>query len=50
MDYTAADLREQFYAYKSCNETCTLGCARSSSQLDNWRAWKDGTPANGSGT
>ena len=50
MDYTPADLREQFYAYKSCNETCTLGCARSSSQLDNWRAWKDGTPANGSGT
>ncbi|MGH8093782.1 MAG: radical SAM protein [Chthoniobacterales bacterium] len=50
MDYTAADLREQFYAYKSCNETCTLGCARSSSQLDNWRAWKNGTQANGSGT
>ncbi len=38
LDYTPADLREQFYTHKSCNETCTLGCARSSSQLDNWRA------------
>lgn len=37
MDYTTEDLREQFYAYKSCHETCTLGCARSASQLDNWR-------------
>ena len=37
-NYTREDLREQFYAYKSCNETCTLGCARSASQLDNWRA------------
>jgi len=38
MDYTAADLREQFYAYKPCHAGCTLGCARSSSQVDNWRA------------
>ena len=38
MDYTCADLREQFYQYKSCHTTCTLGCARSTSQLDNWRA------------
>jgi MoaA/NifB/PqqE/SkfB family radical SAM enzyme len=38
MDYTPADLREQFYRYKSCHATCTLGCARSASQLDNWRA------------
>lgn len=37
-DYTTDDLREQFFTYKSCNETCTLGCARSSSQLDGWRA------------
>src|SRR4029077_18617439 len=35
--YTQADLREQFHTYKVCNETCTLGCARSASQLDNWR-------------
>jgi MoaA/NifB/PqqE/SkfB family radical SAM enzyme len=38
MDYTFADLREQFYQYKSCHATCTLGCARSTSQVDNWRA------------
>lgn len=37
MDYTPADLREQFYQYKSCHASCTLGCARSASQLDNWR-------------
>jgi MoaA/NifB/PqqE/SkfB family radical SAM enzyme len=37
MDYTCSDLREQFYQYKSCHATCTLGCARSTSQLDNWR-------------
>src|SRR5215510_3635853 len=38
MDYTRTDLREQFYQHKPCNATCTLGCARSTSQLDNWRA------------
>jgi MoaA/NifB/PqqE/SkfB family radical SAM enzyme len=38
MDYTSADLREQFYQYKPCHATCTVGCARSASQLDNWRA------------
>jgi MoaA/NifB/PqqE/SkfB family radical SAM enzyme len=37
MDYTLSDLREQFYTYKSCHATCTLGCVRSASQLDNWR-------------
>lgn len=38
MEYTFSDLREQFYRYKACHATCTLGCARSSSQFDNWRA------------
>jgi len=37
LEYTAEDLREQFFAYKSCNDSCTLGCARSASQLDGWR-------------
>lgn len=37
MDYTPDDLREQFYTYKSCHATCTVGCARSASQFDNWR-------------
>jgi hypothetical protein len=38
MDYTTADLREQFHSYKNCHATCTIGCSRSASQLDNWRA------------
>ena len=37
MEYTSTDLREQFYRYKSCHATCTIGCARASSQVDNWR-------------
>jgi MoaA/NifB/PqqE/SkfB family radical SAM enzyme len=37
LEYTPEDLREQFFAHKSCNESCTLGCARSASQLDGWR-------------
>jgi MoaA/NifB/PqqE/SkfB family radical SAM enzyme len=37
-NYSREDLREQFHTYKPCHETCTLGCARSASQLDNWRA------------
>jgi MoaA/NifB/PqqE/SkfB family radical SAM enzyme len=44
MDYTREDLREQFYQYKSCHATCSLGCARSTSQFDKWRA-QPGFPA-----
>jgi MoaA/NifB/PqqE/SkfB family radical SAM enzyme len=36
-NYTFEDLREQFFTHKPCHETCTLGCARSASHLDNWR-------------
>jgi MoaA/NifB/PqqE/SkfB family radical SAM enzyme len=36
--YTLADLREQFYTTKSCNVHCTIGCARTASALDQWRA------------
>lgn len=35
--YSMADLQEQFYAYKSCQDACTLGCVRSASQVDGWR-------------
>ncbi|MGI9087745.1 MAG: radical SAM protein [Chthoniobacterales bacterium] len=38
LQYTRADLREQFHTPKSCNPTCTIGCSRSASQLDKWRA------------
>jgi MoaA/NifB/PqqE/SkfB family radical SAM enzyme len=37
MDYGPADLREQFYTKKSCNEQCTVGCVRNNSKLDEWR-------------
>lgn len=37
MDYTEADLKEQFYTFKSCHAQCTLGCVRSASSYDNWR-------------
>ena len=43
-DYTLDDLREQFFKHKSCNATCTIGCARSASQLDNWRAQPTASP------
>jgi MoaA/NifB/PqqE/SkfB family radical SAM enzyme len=37
-DYTVDDLRAQFHSYKPCQDACTLGCVRSASQLDGWRA------------
>lgn len=37
MDYQYADLRREFYSYKSCQDRCTLGCVRASSSVDNWR-------------
>lgn len=44
MDYTLDDLREQFFKYKSCNATCTIGCARSCSQVDFWRPQLPASP------
>ena len=37
-DYTVEDLRAQFHTPKPCQDACTLGCVRSASQLDRWRA------------
>lgn len=37
LDYTRADLKEQFYTRKPCNAHCTVGCARTSSSVDEWR-------------
>ena len=37
-DYTRADLKRQFYTYKSCSDRCTLGCSRTTSKADEWRA------------
>ena len=38
MDYDYAELRRQFHAEKSCNATCTVGCARTASAYDGWRS------------
>ena len=37
LEYSLQDLKEQFYTHKTCNETCTLGCVRTSSVYDQWR-------------
>ena len=38
LEYTRADLKEQFNTQKSCNPGCTLGCARTCSGYDEWRS------------
>jgi len=38
LEYTAEDLKTQFYTRKDCNPRCTIGCARSSSKVDELRA------------
>jgi hypothetical protein len=37
LDYTLDDLRQQFHTPKQCNPTCTVGCARTASAVDQWR-------------
>lgn len=37
MDYGLDDLREQFETVKTCNESCTVGCVRNNSKVDEWR-------------
>ncbi len=37
-DYDFADLERQFHTPKGCNETCTVGCARTNSAVDQWRS------------
>jgi hypothetical protein len=37
-DYDLRDLSEQFYTEKACAERCTVGCARTQSAFDEWRA------------
>ena len=36
--YGHDDLAAQFHADKTCNPTCTVGCARTASAWDEWRA------------
>lgn len=37
-EYSFDDLRRQFHTPKDCNPKCTVGCARTSSTVDRWRA------------
>ena len=45
LEYTWADLREQFYTVKGCAPTCTVGCVRTASRFDEWRAQDLAAPA-----
>jgi MoaA/NifB/PqqE/SkfB family radical SAM enzyme len=38
MSYTLEDLREQFGVEKSCSSKCSVGCVRTASAYDEWRA------------
>jgi MoaA/NifB/PqqE/SkfB family radical SAM enzyme len=38
LEYGLADLERQFHAGKPCADGCTVGCARSASAYDGWRA------------
>ena len=38
LEYTPADLRDQFYTKKDCAPSCTIGCVRTQSAYDEWRA------------
>lgn len=37
LDYTFADMKEQFYTRKECATECTVGCVRTASRFDEWR-------------
>jgi len=37
VDYASRDLVRQFHTPKACADRCTVGCARTCSQLDRWR-------------
>lgn len=37
MEFGLEDLRSNFYTEHPCSDKCTIGCARNSSSLDEWR-------------
>lgn len=45
--YTPEDLARQFATVKPCADGCTVGCARSASAYDGWRAQRAGPDAAG---
>jgi len=38
LEYSKADLKTQFYTKKTCADACTIGCVRTQSAYDEWRA------------
>lgn len=38
LEYTNDDLKTQFYTKKTCADACTIGCVRTQSAYDEWRA------------
>ncbi len=38
LEYTREDLKTQFYTKKTCADACTIGCVRTQSAYDEWRA------------
>jgi MoaA/NifB/PqqE/SkfB family radical SAM enzyme len=38
LEYTLADLKQQFYTQKNCSSACTIGCVRTQSAYDEWRS------------
>ena len=45
MTYTVADLRSEFHRKKPCTDFCTIGCVRTASKFDRWRAQAGAGPA-----
>ncbi|HUS63921.1 MAG TPA: radical SAM protein [Kofleriaceae bacterium] len=50
LDYGPDDLREQFHTRKDCAPTCTVGCVRTASKWDEWRAQDRPDPRAGAAT
>lgn len=44
LEYGLADLREQFETIKGCNASCTVGCVRNNSKMDEWRPQRRAEP------
>lgn len=42
LEYTPADLRDQFYTKKDCAPSCTIGCVRTQSAYDERRGQPNG--------
>lgn len=38
LEYQHSDLKTQFYTKKTCADACTIGCVRTRSAYDEWRA------------